>query len=295
MHDEDAGARRQGRREIAVAPSASVTGLEALRAGDIHVWYVDLAMTAGTVGRLAACLSEDERGRAFRFKFGRDARRFMVARSTLRVLLGGYLGLAPHGVAFTYGAHGKPALDGIHAALSFNLSHSGDVAVVAAGWNRAVGVDVELRRTLPDLAALAARSFAPRERAVLDALPEMERPAAFFRCWTRKEAFIKATGRGWRNRSTPSWSRSAQTSRLASSTSTATRAPSPAGRCTTCSRRSAMPAPSSWNARFAPCTRARGPPRRRARNRRPVPRPPQGHRHEGLAPPPVFVRSAGYV
>ena len=196
MHDEDAGARRQVRPQIAIAPGATVTGLEALRAGDIHLWYVDLAVTASTVARLAACLSGDERERACRFKFDRDARRFMVARSALRRVLGGYLGLAPHGVAFTYGAHGKPALDGNRAALSFNLSHSGDVAVVAVGWDRAVGVDVEQYRPLPDLAALAARSFAPRERAVLDALPEAERPAAFFRCWTRKEAFIKATGQG---------------------------------------------------------------------------------------------------
>jgi 4'-phosphopantetheinyl transferase len=182
--------------EIAAATGANAAGLEALRAGDVHVWYVDLAVAAGTVARRAACLSEDERGRASRFKFDRDARRFTVARSALRTLLGGYLGLAPRAVAFTYQSQGKPALDGVHAGLNFNLSHSGEVAVVAAGWDRAVGIDVELRRPLPDLAALAARSFAPRERAVLDALPETERPAAFFRCWTRKEAFIKATGLG---------------------------------------------------------------------------------------------------
>ena len=195
-YDEDAGARHEGGPDIAAPPSADLTGLEALRAGDVHVWYVDLALTVGTVERLGACLSEDERERASRFKFERDARRFVVARSALRTLLSGCLGLTPRGVAFTYGAHGKPALDGTHAALSFNLSHSGDVAVIAAGWDRAIGVDVELRRPLPDLAALAARSFAPRERAVLDALPEGERAAAFFRCWTRKEAFIKATGQG---------------------------------------------------------------------------------------------------
>jgi 4'-phosphopantetheinyl transferase len=183
-------------REIDAATGADAAGLMALRAGDVHVWYVDLALAADAVGRLAVWLSEDERARASRFKFERDARRFLVARGALRALLGGYLGLAPHEVAFTYQPHGKPALDGVHAALGFNLSHSGEVAVIAAGWDRAVGVDVELRRQLPDLAALAARSFAPRERTVLDALPETERPAAFFRCWTRKEAFIKATGQG---------------------------------------------------------------------------------------------------
>ena len=180
----------------AAMPAGVDDDLEALRAGDVHIWYIDLAVDAGTVGRLTRDLSKDERARAGRFRFDHDARRFVVARSGLRALLGRYLRLDPGDVAFTYLAHGKPALDGVHSIMSFNLSHSGEVAVVAAGWDRAVGVDVELRRPLPDLSALAARSFAPRELAVLEALPEAERPTAFFRCWTRKEAFIKATGQG---------------------------------------------------------------------------------------------------
>lgn len=178
------------------ATAASIEDVEALQAGDVHVWYVDLAAGAGAVARLATGLADDERVRAGRFRFDRDARRFVVARSALRAVIGRYLGLAPGSVEFTYGVHGKPGLGGVHAVLGFNLSHSGEVAVAAVGWRRALGVDVELRRPLPDLAALAARSFAPRERAVLEALPEVERPAAFFRCWTRKEAFIKATGEG---------------------------------------------------------------------------------------------------
>lgn len=182
--------------ETADAADVGADALRALRTGDVHVWYVDLAVDAGTLRRLAAGLSEDERARADRFVFERDARRFVVARSALRTLLAEYLGLTPRAVVFTYGVHGKPAFDGALAGLGFNLSHSGEVAVVVAGWGRALGVDVELRRPLPDLAALAARSFAPRELAVLDALPESERPEAFFRCWTRKEAFIKATGEG---------------------------------------------------------------------------------------------------
>jgi 4'-phosphopantetheinyl transferase len=170
--------------------------LQGLQAGDVDVWYIDLAVAAGTVARLAAGLSPGEQERAGRFMFERDRRRFVVARSALRALLGRYLDVPPRELAFVYGAHGKPALEGAHAALEFNVSHSGDVAVVAAGWNRALGVDVEAWRALPDLAALAARVFAPAERAVLDALAAIDRPAAFFRCWTRKEAFIKATGQG---------------------------------------------------------------------------------------------------
>jgi 4'-phosphopantetheinyl transferase len=182
--------------EIVAATPGAVGGLDGLRSGDVHVWYVDLAVEAETQRRLAAGLSEDERARAARFVFARDTRRFVVARSALRALLAGYLDVTAAALAFAYGPHGKPALDGGRAVLGFNLSHSGEVAVVAVGWDRALGVDVELWRPLPDLAALAARSFAPRELAVLDALLETERPEAFFRCWTRKEAFIKATGEG---------------------------------------------------------------------------------------------------
>jgi 4'-phosphopantetheinyl transferase len=178
------------------AAGAGIGELRALRAGDIHVWYVDLDVDTGTVDRLGAVLSGDELARAARFKFDRDARRFVVARGALRAVLGRYLGRPARSLTFMYGAYGKPALDEAHAGLDFNLSHSGEVAVIAASWGRAVGVDVELRRPLPDLAALAERSFAPGERSALDAVPEAERPAAFFRCWTRKEAFIKATGRG---------------------------------------------------------------------------------------------------
>ena len=176
--------------------ATEVDALEPLRAGDVDVWYIDLAVDAGTVARLAADLADDERARARCFKFERDARRFVVARSALRAVLSGYLGVAPRRLEFAYGAHGKPALAGAHASLGFNVSHSGEVAVVAAGWQRAVGVDVEQWRALPDLAALAARVFAPPELAALGALAETERPAAFFRGWTRKEAFIKATGQG---------------------------------------------------------------------------------------------------
>jgi len=173
-----------GSPKIAVA----VPPLEALRTGEVHVWYVDLAVETETQRRLTAGLSEDERARAARFVFARDCRRFVVARSALRALLAEYLDVPAAALRFAYGPHGKPALDGDQAALGFNLSHSGEVAVVAMGWERALGIDVEQWRPLPDLGA--------EERAVLDALPASEQPAAFFRCWTRKEAFIKATGEG---------------------------------------------------------------------------------------------------
>lgn len=153
-------------------------------------------MDPPTATALARTLTADEQARAARFVFERDARRFVVAHSALRAVLAGYLDVAPRALAFTQGAHGKPGLAGPDDGVSFNLSHSGEVAAVAVGWRRVLGVDVEQERPLPDRDALAARSFAPREQAALAALPEAERHAAFFRCWTRKEAFIKATGLG---------------------------------------------------------------------------------------------------
>jgi 4'-phosphopantetheinyl transferase len=191
---------RRGRAKPAVPPiTAMATGIDALgplQAGDVDVWYVDLTLGRGTVATLRARLAGDERARADRFKFEPDARRFIVTRSALRAVLGTYLAVEPGRLAFSYGPHGKPALEGAHASLQFNVSHSGELALIAAGWRRAVGVDVEQWRPLPDMAAIAARVFAPAERHTLAGLAEAERSAAFFRCWTRKEAFIKATGLG---------------------------------------------------------------------------------------------------
>jgi 4'-phosphopantetheinyl transferase len=180
--------------DIGGVPDVAAAG--ALRAGWVHVWLVGLDVDAASESRLGASLDTDERARAARFHFARDTRRFVVARAALRAILGAYLGEAPASLRFTYGERGKPALGGSAAALAFNLSHSADLAAIAVGWERQLGIDVECRRPLPDLDALAARSFAPAEVTALRALPAGERQAAFYRCWTRKEAFIKATGLG---------------------------------------------------------------------------------------------------
>jgi 4'-phosphopantetheinyl transferase len=182
-----------------VAPAPSRSGeadLEALQAGDVHVWYVGLEAGAAGRARMLEVLAADERARAARFVFDRDARRFVVAHAALRGVLGHYVQRPPASLVFTYGPRDKPALAAPDGGLTFNLSHSGELAAIAVGWRCAIGVDVEQERPLPDLEDLAARSFAPAERRVLGALPESERHPAFFRCWTRKEAFIKATGLG---------------------------------------------------------------------------------------------------
>jgi len=142
-------------------------------------------------------MTDDERERAARYRFERDRARYIVARGTLRAILGRYLGVAPADVRFMYGPHGKPALALEHDTdLSFNLSHAGGAALYAVTRGRRVGVDLE--QVLPDNTDLgvAARFFSPREVDMLRALPPQVRHEAFFRCWTRKEAYVKARGDG---------------------------------------------------------------------------------------------------
>ncbi len=110
------------------------------------------------------------------------------------MILARYVDRPPGALRFDYGAHGKPALPG--SPVRFNLSHAGGIALCAVALDRDVGVDVEQVRALPDLARIARRFFSPSEADALAGLPRAEREAAFFTCWTRKEAYIKALGRG---------------------------------------------------------------------------------------------------
>ena len=169
----------------------------ALGPADVHVWRVPLASAPAEVDALARTLDADERQRAAKFYFERDRRSFTVARGALRTLLGRYLDVPASAVQFGYRDKGKPYLRSPTARnLQFNLSHSGSFALIAVAWDRALGVDVELRRAIPDLVSLAQTSFSPREFAEFRALPLAHHTEAFFTCWSRKEAFIKATGEG---------------------------------------------------------------------------------------------------
>jgi len=150
------------------------------------------------IQRLQSTLSTDECQRAERFYFQRDRRRFTVARGVLRSILSQYLGLAPQQLRFCYGPHGKPALVSTSgpARLHFNVSHSHELALYAITYDRHIGVDVEHIRTDFACEAIAERFFSPPERAVLRCLPPQVKYEAFFNCWTRKEAYIKACGEG---------------------------------------------------------------------------------------------------
>jgi 4'-phosphopantetheinyl transferase len=163
---------------------------------DLHVWSVQLDAAPELVGRLAQQLSIDEIDRAGRFRFARDCKRFVVARAVLRCLLGRYTGRSPKAIEFAYGPFGKPLLAQANRPLQFNLAHSGDLAVYAVALDDPVGVDVEIEKGRLDAESLARRFFSPRERAILESVAERERTHAFFTCWTRKEAFLKARGTG---------------------------------------------------------------------------------------------------
>lgn len=150
------------------------------------------------VGRLLRVLSPDEQHRAGRYQFARDRAHFIVARAALRSILGARLGLPPERVRFRYGANGKPALADCRAGdqLHFNLSDSGDWAVLGLTEAGDLGVDIEALRPIPEIASISDRFFSPAEDAWLRSLPLHEQPWAFHRIWTCKEAYIKATGAG---------------------------------------------------------------------------------------------------
>ena len=164
---------------------------------EIHVWCAELDPPGGAAERLGAILSPDERTRAARFCLERVRSRFVVCRGVLRTILGRYLGGAPEGLRFVYGDRGKPALAPPEGTdLRFNVSHSDGLALFAVARGREVGVDVERLRPLPRVERIAERFFSLPERKALLELPPERRAEAFFTCWTRKEAYVKARGEG---------------------------------------------------------------------------------------------------
>jgi 4'-phosphopantetheinyl transferase len=143
-------------------------------------------------------LAPDEIARASRFYFEDDRRRFVKYRVALRILLGGYLEIQPAEIRYQYENNGKPeiALPHDSRSLRFSVSNSGGLALIAVGSGSAIGVDIEKVRPHPDFLDIARRFFSAREVQAILALSENKRQEAFFACWTRKEAYLKATGIG---------------------------------------------------------------------------------------------------
>jgi 4'-phosphopantetheinyl transferase len=170
----------------------------ALPADQVHVWRASLKLSQSSIASLRRTLTQDELNRAARYRAELDRDRFTASRGLLRAILGRYLGMPPERLRFSYGPYGKPALvpDSGSDKIQFNVSHCCDSAFLAFARNRRVGVDLECIRSLPEASQLADRYFSAKERLAFHALPEGERLSAFFRCWTRKEAFVKARGEG---------------------------------------------------------------------------------------------------
>jgi len=170
---------------------------EAVLASDyVHVWRADLDQPAWRIQQLAQTLSTDEQERAERYRFEHLQRRFIVGRGVLRAILSHYLRVMPAQIQFRYGPQGKPRLAEPLTTLHFNLAHSHELALYAVTQDRAIGVDIEHVRPLDRAEQLAERFFSAQEAAALRAVPPDQRLEAFFICWTRKEAYIKARGGG---------------------------------------------------------------------------------------------------
>jgi len=160
----------------------------------VDVWIQPLDVLPADLSRWFSSLASDERARAARFHSARHRDDYIVARGRLREILSIYLGQPPAGIEFTYGPFGKPGLliPGVH----FNVSHSGALAVYAITRGRSVGIDIEEIRPEFSQERIAERFFSAREVGELRSLPEEAQAEAFFRCWTRKEAYVKARGGG---------------------------------------------------------------------------------------------------
>ena len=179
-------------------PQLALLSVPALDRASIHLWYAQPLERRVLLPDLRALLSADEDDRRARLRFEADRQDFVFARGMLRTLLAAYLETDPRCMQFQYSEHGKPSLAGPDAKneLQFNLSHTQGAVLLAICRRRAIGADIERVREDFSVQEIAQRFFSLAERQALMRLPEAERRPAFFRCWTSKEAFLKARGHG---------------------------------------------------------------------------------------------------
>ena len=163
-----------------------------LQAASVHVWAWDDACSAEDVRWYQALLSPEEQVRVDRFLREQDRVRYVVNHGVMRCLLGQYLGVAPQSLRFDWNEYGKPRV--VPPDLQFSLSHSGGMALLAVAADSVVGVDVEQIRPIAE--DVAERFFSPEEQSALRGLPDADWLGGFYRCWTRKEAVLKADGVG---------------------------------------------------------------------------------------------------
>lgn len=167
-----------------------------LEGADVQVWFVELTAGRAAIEDYWRILSSDERERAGRFRFPHLKTAFTLSRGTLRILTAGYLNVEPDQIHFGYSERGKPHVARPLTTVRFNLAHSGAFACYAFAAGCEVGVDIEQIRPVREQEQIVRRFFSPEECNDWMELADSERDEAFFRCWTRKEAYIKAVGDG---------------------------------------------------------------------------------------------------
>src|SRR5215510_2871195 len=181
-----------------VADTSNSLTMPALSHGHVHVWCAALQQPSDVILQLVATLSDEEQHRAVRFQFNHLRESFIVSRGTLRFILAQYIPVEPGQIQFEYTPYGKPFLSKKLniPAISFNLSHSNGLVLYAITKDRRVGIDIEYIRAISDFENVSAATFSAFENNQLQSIDDHLRMQAFFNCWTRKEAFIKAIGDG---------------------------------------------------------------------------------------------------
>jgi len=205
LEDHGAGIMETTREAVNVAgtsrsamiwSAAELRALEGIRVGASEIVYAFVSLEGEPSALDEALLDDEERDRSSRFVRPRDRQRFVQAHAGLRLFLARSLAVEPATVRYETGAQGKPRLLPGLPPLEFNLAHSEELGLLAVARDRALGVDVEHVRDLPDAMSIADTHFTAAESEGLRSLPPAERRAAFFRYWARKEAVIKAGGEG---------------------------------------------------------------------------------------------------
>ena len=169
-----------------------------LKSGEIHVWSAKLETKEDQIHQFSGLLSQDELERSKRYYFKEDRNHFIAGRGILRIMLGGYLNIEPADVCFTYSTYGKPSVSEEQNAsrLFFNLSHSYGFGLYAFSYCGEIGIDIERIRPDHYTETIASEILSQKEIAALSTLPSEQQEKSFFACWARKEAFLKACGRG---------------------------------------------------------------------------------------------------
>ena len=165
-----------------------------LASDQTHVWLISLELKSDRIRTLKSFLSNDELARAERFYFDKHRNHYIAARGQMRKILNKYLKIENEKLIFSYNEFGKPFLK--NELLQFNLSHSHELALLAINLQHELGVDIEWMHRKTNLLQIGERFFSANEFAVLKSLPVDQQRQGFFNCWTRKESYIKARGKG---------------------------------------------------------------------------------------------------